>query len=105
MFEGRTQADIARRAGEWVFSYVSEASYEEHRKVRSTVEFLERNKDSFPAGSLSTQPATLAALAIRCYKLLDMAGADSDIVQAIVNVLPEHFQHAGSLNGKRDESG
>ena len=64
-----TQPEIAQRVREWIFSYESEKSREEHRIVQSAAAFLQENGDLFPTGSLPGYPVQLAVLAIGIYKL------------------------------------
>jgi len=86
-----TQADIAHRVQAWVFHYESEESREEQTMVKEAAAFLRKNADLFPQGSLPAQPAQLAALAVRIYRLFSSRSAVSDagIAQAIMTVLHE----------------
>jgi hypothetical protein len=64
--------------------------------LKDAAAFLEKNKDLFPQGSLPTQPAQLAALAVRIYRLFsDMNDGTPDavIAQAITTVLNEPEGH------------
>jgi Fe-S-cluster containining protein len=87
----QTQAEIAQRVEAWVFNYESEESREEQRSVKDAATFLQNHRDLFPPGSLPAQPAQLAALAVRIYKLFSGASPmpDTAIAQAIMTVLSE----------------
>lgn len=83
----QAQPDIAQRVRAWAFQYESEESRDEHRAVKAAAAFLQKNSDLFPQGTLPTQPAQLAALALRIYRLFsDPAAKSSDaaIAQAIM---------------------
>lgn len=85
--DGANQAEIADRAEGWVFSYGSEQGLEEHRTLREAAAFLKKNSDLFPRGSLPRNPAQLAALAVRIYRVfLEMAPETKDgaVAQAIM---------------------
>ncbi len=95
----QTQAEIAHRVKAWVFHYESEQSREEHMTVKEAAAFLRKNRDLFPQGSLPGNPAQLAALAVRIYRLFpDMtarmnngtsAMSDAFIAHAIMTALSE----------------
>jgi uncharacterized protein len=65
----QTQAEIADRVKAWVFQYESDDSREEHRMLKDAADFLQRNQDLFPPGSLPSYPVQLSALAVRIYRL------------------------------------
>jgi len=73
----QTQPDIAQRAGAWEFQYESQESRDEHRAVKAAAAFLEKNGHLFPQGSLPTQPAQLAALGLRIWRLFSDTAANS----------------------------
>jgi Fe-S-cluster containining protein len=83
----QTQAEIAHRVQSWVFHYESEESRAEHTIVKETASFLQKNKDLFPQGSLPSQPAQLAALAIRLYRLFSARTSDAAIIHAVMTAL------------------
>ncbi len=88
------QPEIARRVEEWVFSYETEQSREEHGMVQQATAFLDKNRDLFPPGSLPAYPVQLAALAVSIYRLFSDWTAKtredaSAIAQAILSALSE----------------
>lgn len=89
----KTQAEIANRVREWVFSYETEESRDKHRIVKEAAAFLEKNRDLFPQGSLPSYPVQLAVVVIKIYKLVaEMTGRhaappDAEIVKAIVKAM------------------
>ena len=90
----KTQAEIATRVQAWAFDYESEKSREEHRAVKESAAFLEKNRDLFRPGSLPRYPVQLAALAITIYKLFaeltgkkPTAAPDAAIAKAIMNAM------------------
>jgi Fe-S-cluster containining protein len=86
------QADIAHRVQAWVFDYESEESRKEQMLLKDAAAFLGKNRDLFPPGSLPTQPAQLAAVAVRIYRLFsDMNDGTPDavIAQVITTALSE----------------
>lgn len=93
----QTQPEIAHRVSEWVFTYESKESREEHRIVKKTAAFLQENRDLFPPGSLPSYPAQLAACAIKAYRIFSGMSAgtregaagmpDAAIVHAIMTEL------------------
>jgi uncharacterized protein len=93
----QTQPEIAQRAEAWVFHYESEASRQEHSIVKCAAAFLQNHRDLFPHGSLPSQPAQLAALAVKTYRLFagatagihpaEPAMSDAAIAQAILAAL------------------
>jgi uncharacterized protein len=87
----RTQAAIADRVRAWVFDHKDDGGRDEHRLVKETAAFLLKNRDLFPQGTLPTQPAHLAALAIRAYKLFANASGrpDAGVAQAILEALDQ----------------
>jgi Fe-S-cluster containining protein len=92
----QTQAEIAHRVKAWVFNYESEESRKEHMIVKDAAAFLQKNGDLFPQGSLPAQPAQLAALAVRIYRLFANSASaipDAVIAQAVMTALnePEMF--------------
>ena len=88
----QTQAEIAHRVKAWVFNYESQESRKEHMMVKDAATFLQKNGDLFPQGSLPTQPAQLAALAVRIYRLFSNSASalpDAVVAQAILTALNE----------------
>jgi len=95
----QTQAEIADRVRAWVFDYENEESRAEHLIVKETAAFLQKNGDLFPHGSIPGQPAQVAALAVRSYKLFagmtkragngESAVPDTVIARAIMTALNE----------------
>jgi Fe-S-cluster containining protein len=68
--DAESQAEIARRVREWMFTYEDEESRERHALVKAAAAFLQGNRDLFPQGSLPSYPVQLAALAVRVYGIL-----------------------------------
>jgi hypothetical protein len=64
----QVQPDIARRVDEWEFQFETKASREQHPMLREAAAFLQNNRSLFPAGSLPSQPGSLAALAVRIWR-------------------------------------
>src|SRR4029077_5011189 len=60
----QAQPEIAARAHAWVFHYDSDDSREDQAAVKKAADFLRDHADLFPAGSLPSQPARLAVLAV-----------------------------------------
>jgi len=94
--DAASQAEIARRVREWVFSYEDEASREKQARVKEAMAFLTENRDLFPSGSLPDYPVQLAALAVGVYGVLaerrGQAGSgetQAEVVQAILEALVE----------------
>jgi Fe-S-cluster containining protein len=85
----RTQGEIADRVRQWVFDYESEESRKEHAMVKEAAAFLQKNRDLFPQGSLPSQPAQLAAVAVRIYRLFPGAAVmpDAAIAHAVLTAL------------------
>lgn len=92
----QTQREIAQRAETWEFEYETEASRQEQSMVKHAAAFLLNKRDLFPHGSLPAQPAQLAALALKTYRLFaDATGLhpaepalpDAAMAQAILAVL------------------
>lgn len=86
--DAKTQPDIAQRVKQWVFTYDSDKSRIQHATVKTAATFLQKNRHLFPLGSLPTQLAHLAALALRVYKVFSGARAKSDdlIVRNILDL-------------------
>jgi Fe-S-cluster containining protein len=85
----KTQAELAHRVKAWVFDYEGEESRKEHMTVKDAAAFLQKNGHLLPQGSLPTQPAQLAALAVRIYKLFSgmtakMNSGDSAVPDAVI---------------------
>jgi Fe-S-cluster containining protein len=97
--DAQTQPEIARRVQQWAFTYESESSREEHRNLKETAAFLEKNRDLFPQGSLPGYPVQLAACAVEVNRLffnlkakMEIDGcaiSDTEIAQAILAALNE----------------
>jgi hypothetical protein len=90
----RTQTAIAQRVGEWEFGYRQEEGRTQHRTLHLAADFLRKNRDLFPPGTLPAQPAQLALLAIRVYRLFASADEiafvpDSSLVHAILMLLQD----------------
>jgi Fe-S-cluster containining protein len=87
----RTQPEIAYRVNEWVFSYGTEESREEHSTLQKAAAFLLENRDLFPQGSLPSQPSQLAAVAVRIYRLFaDMTAWTHDRASAVPDAAIAH---------------
>ena len=82
----RTQPDILDRVMEWVFTYESEESREDHRIVKEAAAFLLKNREQFPKGSLPDHPTQIAALAIRISGFFRTTAKD-DLIQAILGTV------------------
>lgn len=80
----QTQYEIANRVKAWAFHYESEAGPSQRSALQKAAAFLQNNRDLFPHGALPAQPAHLAALAVRIYKLFaeSTAKAKSDAALA-----------------------
>jgi len=97
--DAQAQAEIAQRVEAWEFHYEGEESREQHGILKEAANFLQKNTDLFPPGSLPVYPVQLATLAVRIYRLfaeltaerLEDASAlpDAAIAQAIVAALRE----------------
>jgi len=87
--DGDKQPEIAQRVDEWSFGYETDASREEHRLVQTAAAFLQEKRHLFPHGRLPTQPAGVAALAIRIHRMFaDMRdAAEREIIGRIVETL------------------
>ncbi len=70
----KTQPEIAQRVSDWVFSYGSEKSREEHSALQTAAAVLREHGDLFPQGNLPSHPGQLAALAVRLFKLFGHDG-------------------------------
>jgi hypothetical protein len=69
---------VEQRTRRWRFSFPAEQDGHEYRMVRAAGRFLTEHPDSFPAGSLPTNPAQLAVLAIRSYAVFSASVKQSD---------------------------
>ena len=111
--DAQAQPEIADRVRQWVFTYESESSRDEHRNVLETAAFLEGNRDLFPDGILPRYPVQLAALALEVNRLFfalktkkqmdDCATSNAEIAQAILAALrePEPPSKSGSRRRTR----
>jgi len=91
------QPEIARRVREWVFTFENKESRGEHEIVKQAAEFLDKNRDLFPNGSIPSYPVQLAALAVEIYRVFaDLAKdrhkdaaviSDAMIAQAVMTAL------------------
>jgi hypothetical protein len=85
----RSQPEIAHRIRGWRFRYRGKG-HELQAALRRAVSFLEGNRNRFPKGSLPNQPGSLAATAVRIYRLFTKDNtqlADAAMVRQIVAVL------------------
>ena len=93
----QTQAEIAGRVDEWLFSYETQESHHEQAALKAAAAFLKDNRDLFPQQRLPSYPVQLAALAVRVYTLFsDRQGnedgppqTDAAIAQAILTMMSE----------------
>jgi uncharacterized protein len=87
----QTQPDIAHRVGQWVFSYETEESREEHTILQKAAAFLQENRDLFPQGSLPSHPSQLAAVAVRIYRIFaDMTAQTHEDAPTIPDAATAH---------------
>jgi Fe-S-cluster containining protein len=89
----QSQPDIAARARAWAFTYDGEDDHADHAAVRKAADFLRDQSHLFPGGSLPSQPARLAALAVRIYRLFQSHAApamsDTAIASAVLAILAD----------------
>jgi Fe-S-cluster containining protein len=97
------EPDIANRVKAWVFEYESDRSREEHATLQAAAAFLQKHRDLFPPGILPSQPAPLAAFAIKIYRLFSKLMAstergmsDAAIAQAIMAAIAEPERDANA---------
>ncbi|MEO5923984.1 MAG: YkgJ family cysteine cluster protein [Bryobacteraceae bacterium] len=80
--------EIAERVKQWRFRYGSDEAREERATLKRAAAFLRENRDLFPYGSLPSNPAPLAALAVQVYKLFaDAKRSDAEIAEAVLSEL------------------
>ncbi len=64
---GDDKAQINERAGQWQFSYPTEQDKKEHDAVKEAANFIQNHADSFPQGTVPSNPSQIAILAIKTY--------------------------------------
>lgn len=78
------QAGIARRARRWRFAVGTPAAETELRAVRAAAGFLERSRESWPDGTVSSNPTQVAVLAIEVHEVFlgeDEATGEATVVE------------------------
>ena len=82
------EAEIAERIKAWRFRYKDDAARRQRSALKSAAAFLRGNRDLFPYGALPRNPAHLAAIAVKIYKLFSgTKKSDAAIAKAVLRVL------------------
>jgi len=83
------QPEIADRVKSWLFTYKNEESRTEHVTLKEAGTFLRDHASLFPPALLPTQPAHLAALALRVHPVYakHRSAAPPAIVEAILGAV------------------
>ena len=79
----RTQSEIAQRVREWEFSFETKEDRAKQTALQRAAAFVKGNRDLFPEGSLPSQPGTLAAIAVRIYRLFAGPSADRHVAARV----------------------
>lgn len=80
--------EIDERVRTWRFRYENDSARKKRSALKMAAAFLQDHRDLFPYGSLPTNPAQLATLAVSVYKLFSGAKKpDAAIAKAILDRL------------------